>query len=402
MKSLSIILFLIFAVHLSFSQNDRISKDFNNNQKSKRLRIQAGRQLLIRYLENEDFDKLKEIKNKLYNNLEDSSIRAIYKLEKWHIAYLTGDYDDMLIQIKTEPSKAKNQYTRRIQPPRDRLYQLLKTKLKSKREEIEEIIQKSQRSSEEKDFLILSLRNILKKENDPDTNQSELNNLADAFLMKYPKSKYVYYVRIHIRNVQVPAKWAASFTFQSGYIVKTGGFAKQYDDHAPFAISFTFYYRKFALHFIDQIGAMKNRIDVPLQDEDLELWEKGESASYTNMGLSLGYVILENKTFRITPHIGSSVLVLSPSKEEYEPLLKDVLPDITPTFMIGINYDIRIAKSNITMLSTGEETANWFIRLGYMYSKPQFSSQYKSLNGATHSLTIAFGGFGRKYVKEYR
>lgn len=59
MKRLSIFLFLIFAVQISYSQADRISKDFNNNQKPKRLRIQAGRQLLIRHLGDENFIKLK-------------------------------------------------------------------------------------------------------------------------------------------------------------------------------------------------------------------------------------------------------------------------------------------------------------------------------------------------------
>ncbi|MDR0814294.1 MAG: hypothetical protein LBN37_00920 [Bacteroidales bacterium] len=70
--------------------------------------------------------------------------------------------------------------------------------------------------------------------------------------------------------------------------------------------------------FLVQFASAHLKRDIPLKDGDNTYWKKGATADFINVGLALGYSVVKNNWFRLTPYAGLMVNTISPTETAIE------------------------------------------------------------------------------------
>ncbi len=118
---------------------------------------------------------------------------------------------------------------------------------------------------------------------------------------------------------------------------------------------------------------------------------------------SVGYIILDNKTFKIAPFAGISGTDVAPTQNDLDKIagLEKAELKFKTTYTPGLNLDIKLGPSKTPMVSSGQEQSYWFLRLRYAYNAPNFEKKYNGINGSMHYITVGIGGFGRRIKRDY-
>jgi len=191
MRAIFITVILTFVIFKALGQVDSTGKQILNYDDSKSVIISKGRNLLLdKFLEN-DFEKVKEVKDYLIEKAEDENYFAFYPVEYWLILYWTNEYEELLNSISTFDSTTIASYHTRIRPSQDMLSAKLRLKSNENVTKIIMQIQFSDIEIEKKKILQLNFENLT---ND-DSYQDTLNNQADTFLKTYPESLYKDFVK---------------------------------------------------------------------------------------------------------------------------------------------------------------------------------------------------------------
>ena len=90
---------------------------------------------------------------------------------------------------------------------------------------------------------------------------------------------------------------------------------------------------------------------------------------------SLGYALLENNRFKVSPFIGIGSMDIGATMKDSEniPELKEISLDFTTTYVFGINFDLKFGKRKIPAFIP--KTSYIFLRLRYAYNTPQFEKK---------------------------
>ena len=197
-----------------------------------------------------------------------------------------------------------------------------------------------------------------------------------------------------------PSKWGCAVELFSGYGIFTDDLTKTYRNTIPFGAAGDFYYKRLALYLRDYIGFSKIIRDVPYSDGN---WAKGSQVRIFILEASLGYVLTENKTFKVTPFAGFALTDISPTKSDLDeiPELSQVELEFTSTYLLGLNLDFKISPSKTPLLSAELGRGYLFIRLRYSYNITQFDNKYTGFSGNIHSITIGIGGLGTRFRAKY-
>lgn len=399
MTKLLLVFMMICFSGLVSAQMDSIQNEIIVSSNSKSMLISKGRTLLLDKFLSKDLAKVAEIENYLATKLSNDDYFALYPSEQWFIKFWTKDYERLISEIRQYDS-IYPKLQKKVQPPEDNLYMMLREKTYNQRKLMIKNIEESSLPEQDKDFLILHLNACLMNKDTNDLTQYTLNSEADNFILKYPESKMIDFTRKYIRYKLVPSKWGFTFEFFSGYGIFSGSLKNHYINNIPMGVAFDVYYKNLVLYLRDYIGFSKTRHDFTNGNV---VWEKKSQVRVFLPEASLGYVINDGKRFKLAPFVGISSTDISPTDvdSEEKPDLKDYELTFTTTYTVGFNVDIKLNKPKIAIVSTGQEQSYWFLRIRYGYNFPQFSKSYSGFDGNMQYITIGFGGFGRKLKRDY-
>ena len=393
--SLSIALFTV----VTSAQIDSLERQIMNYGDTKSVIISRGRNLLLdKFLEN-DISKVKEIKDFLIEKVEDENYIALYPPEYWLILYWTGEYEELANIIVTYDRKAeKSFYEGKIRPPEDLLYQKLEAKSRENSVRIMSQVSLAELTPETRDFLILNFKNMTGDTHENIYLQDTINTQADNFIKTYPESRYNGFTREFIRYRLTPAKWGMATEFFSGYAICTGNLSDNYTNNVPIGVAFDICYNRFELFLRDYIGFNKTKKDLFYSTGT---FPKGSRVTVYLPEASLGYAVVENNRYKISPFAGIGMTDISPSENDLDaiPELDEVSLEFSATYFLGINLDIKLGPK--TYPAFAPKTEYGFVRIRYAYSFPQFEKKYDGVSGNMHYITIGCGVFGRKHKREY-
>lgn len=345
-KKVGLLWILILVSNCLYGQVDSIKSQILGYEDSKSSIISKGRNLLLDKFIEGDLNKVKEIKDYLIKT-EDSDYFALYPDEYWLILYWTKDYTELAEDIQHLDSAKVVSYSTRIRPLNDMLYSKLNEKSINNEIQLKRQLQDSELDAETNKVLSMNLDVLLFNYNRESIYaQDSINEQADIFLETYSQSKYEDFTKRYIRFKLVPKDWGFACEFFSGYSVYTGNLSDNYTNNVPIGIAFDICYKNFELYLRDYIGFNKTKKDF---DYSLGTWEKGSRMNVILPEASIGYVVYNDNRFKLSPFAGIGSMDISPTTNETEktPELKEVSLELTTTYVLGANLDIKFGKKNM-------------------------------------------------------
>ncbi len=390
-KKIGLIGILILFSNSLYCQVDSIKTQILDYSDSQSTIISKGRRLLLDKFVEGDIKKVKEVKDYLIQT-EDSDYLALYPEEYWIILYWTKEYAELTENIQQLDSAKEASLRNRIRPLNDMLDYKLDEKSFANEAQLKKQIQDSELEPETKQFLSMHLDWLLLENRKTFSAQDSLNEQADNFLETYPQSKYEYFTKEYIRYKLVPGNWGFGYGIYGGYGKYSENLSENYKDNATFGLSFDVYYKNFELDLRMNTSGTKSKNDFSYS---LGTFEKGSKMACDFFEASLGYAVFNNNRFRILPFAGIGTMSIHPITKDTEktPELEEVSLDYTSTYVVGLNFDIKIGQKDAPKFYPSPSYG--FIRIRYEYCMPRFEEKYDGMTGDMHYITIGFGGVGR-------
>jgi hypothetical protein len=382
---------LIFTATFVVAQDNNIGEQILKYEDSKSVILSKGRTFLTdRFLEN-DIEKVKEIRQYLTAEVEDKNYMALYPIENWLILYWTQEYEKLLNDITSFDSTRIADNQAKILPGKDMLILTLQEKSEAFADTIKNRIKNSNLSLEHEKFLLLNFEFLIMDAKADIYLIDTLNNHVDKFLEEYPAGEYNDFTRKYIRYKFVPKDWGVAFEFFSGLGLFTGTLSDNYTNNVPLGVAFDVCYKKFELYLRNYIGINKTKKDFNYSSG---VFKKGSSTNVFLPEASLGYAVLDNDRFKISPFLGIGAMDISPTANATEktPELKETSLEFTTTYMLGFNFDIKFGGK---VPAFRPKTSYGFLRIRYAYTMPRFEKKYDGIAGNMHYITIGIGGFSR-------
>lgn len=390
----SLLFILIMIAYPGFAQQDSIHKEILNYSDSRPELIRKGRNFLLeRFLEG-DFEKVRELKSYLLNDVENKDYAAFYPVENWLLMYWTEEYDELLNSVVNFGEPEIQQFQIMIKPESDMFYPKIRLESIHALEQLKYRLHLSDLSEEEQDFLFLYLNYLLADSDFPPNGQEDLNTLADNFLSKHPGSEYETFVRENIRFRFVPSKWGFAFEFFGGYGLLAGGLAEHYKNNITVGHAFDVEYENLTLYLRNYIGFSSTRQERPF---DGGVWEKGSQVNIYLPEVSFGYRLIENNTLKLSPFAGIAAGYISATESDLEknPELEKVALGYSATYIAGVNLDFKLKWGGLATPGVDPMKTYWFLRVRYGFAAPQFDYPHSGYAGNMHYLTVGIGAVGR-------
>ena len=386
------IFFLMF--QLGFAQTNDILKEIEQSDvDSTAILITKARLLLVSKLFKNDISKMAEIEDYISTKLSNNTFIGLYPQELWLVKYWTKDYINLIKDIKGSDS-LNILLSSKTQPKPDNLNQALQEKSFLHKREIVTAIKNASLSNHDKDFLTMQFNFCLLALGNAEITQDTLNIMANQFIEKYPNSELTSYIRQNIRYEMKDLNWGYGGEYFSGYGNFSGQLSSHYTDFFIWGFALEGSYKKVILNIRENIGISNTKHDFTKQNT--QTWPNKSEVRIYSSELCLGYIAHEQKHVKVTPFIGVSAVNITPSgfyMLDNEDAIQYELK-YTPAYLLGFNADFKF-KLSWCDLSTNQSEENYFIRLRYAYSLPQFSTRYNGYNGTMQTFTIGFGAFGK-------
>ncbi|WP_324721514.1 hypothetical protein [Salinimicrobium sp. HB62] len=396
MPKILLLLLLLMTFAHSHAQSDSLQQEILNYEGTKSQIISRGRSLLLDKFLEEDMERVKAIKTYLMREVENNDYLAIYPGENWLLLYWTGEYEELLNAVISFDENAMNKLILQIKPEHDMFYAKVQQKTFLNKPVLKWEIERSKLSDVDKDFLVLYLEYLLSNPEDSNNEQERINSLADNFIAKHPNSDYIDYVKENIRFRFVASNWGLAFEFFSGYGFLTGNLSNSFKDNIPMGVAFDVEYKKWTLYLRNYIGFSSNKEERPFNGG---VWEKDSQVRIYLPEAAIGYAIVNNERFKISPFAGIGATSFGPTEYdiEKEPGVEEAGLDFTTTYTAGFNIDYKLNWGTGLLAPNSPKHSYWFIRLRYGFAAPQFGQEY---SGGMHYVTIGLGGLYRGSKRE--
>lgn len=336
MKALYHILFLLLPL-LSFCQSyDSIEEEIIGARPSKYELFVKVRYLLIEALEKSDSRAVQKYGSYLLRKNTENKQLNLSDDELILLNFVSLDFNYILNNLQTNPN---NNYYFKYHLTTE-LRNCLVVYLKANYVNVLSKIFLSNIKEEEKHFLKLYLRHLLKNNDDfyiivDLEDEHMLDNSAKEFIEKFPKSAYVYYVRSYILQEKVVRNFQWGVKLGLGYGFLSGDIAQKLDNSLNGLIGFEFFYRNWRLNL--NIQSLNSRALTTIVGKDLTL-NAGQDANYFDFHFNIGYNLLKIKNMSLAPYLGLGFSRLTHEKANKDQDLP-IIYDLTPTLNTGVQYD---------------------------------------------------------------
>lgn len=396
---LTTFIFILCLVQLVGQTNDSIRQEILEQSPSKLEVLSKGRSFLLENLQKGDLFKVMEIKNALLHEVNNKVNEVFYPGEYALILYWTEEYAELLAYIKSDASNTENYMSYRMVDmlaSTDQLYKNISLKSAESHDVMLLFIDEANLTDVEKDFLELHLYWMLYGPNRVSESAllSEMNDKADAFLQKHPKSEFEQFVRHNIRYKLALDDWGVGYEIAAGYVGMQGEIANQFKDGFLIRLSLDGTYKKTLLSLNLNIGGSKTLVDFPFRNTE---WLRGSHAVMAGIDLSAGYRILEMKKLSFTPFVGFGAINFGAGAEEIEKdNVFEKLNFTAQNYLAGINCTFDLRSKNNPYSFGGS-----FINLRYTLSMPQYNGRKGIESGNMHWVTLGWGMYGRPYKRVF-
>jgi hypothetical protein len=356
---------LLLVLYLGFSlscwgQNDSIPP-VKPKPKGKYTLIKGARQELLTSFLNNDLgtaliwvDSLTGMENEKYASLAWD--------ERWLIYLWEEAYGNLFEGVAAFDDQTRYLNSFKIQPPADSLYEWLDYVMYAQRYEMFGKLSKGFLTEEERVFTSLMIEYLLRL----NTDASDWNDRTNAFLKKFPSSRFNAFLKTTQTRVLKPTQsaWNLDILFQSGNWQNE----LERSFNPLYGIDFGITYSKkrwnYGVHMT--IAGTKLARDI---EEKTYLWPKKDAANFLAPELEVGYDIVNTKKIRVFPSIGGGLSVLkAPAGTEQNPL-----PDYYTNFDFRRGYwlgslttDIKLRIKHPEALEAPEGSYQGIrLRLGY-------------------------------------
>ena len=386
-------IFFLCLVPITGQTNDTIRQEILDQSSSKVEILSKGRKLLLDNLEKGDLFKVMEIKNELIREVDSKPNEVFFSGEYKLILYWTEEYGDLLAYIKSDISKTDDQMAKpllNMHATSDQLYKNISLKSAESYDVIVHFLDDAQLTDVEKDFLELHLYWMLFGPNSTKETEAltQMNDLAEDFLEKYPNSEFEQFTRNNIRYKLELNNWGIGYEVGMGYIGTQGGLATQFKDGFIIRTAVDASYKKMILSLNINVGATSTKVDFPYRETQ---WPKGSAAMMTDIDLSIGYRVLEVKKLSFIPFVGFGAINLSPGAQEIdEDYSLAKLNYTAQNYLAGMNCTFDLGDKDNPFYSGGN-----FLNLRYTFVKPQYNGRKGIESGNMHWVTLGWGIYAR-------
>jgi len=384
--------YLIFILLVYFSLNhvaqitDKMSQ-LLDDPTSKEQTIYSGRRVLYERLVYKDSTSVREIFDYLTLYVEDDNTLAIYPVENFLYNYWLKRYDKVLNFALNMDSLYTIKLQKKKLPHSDDMMMNLIYNLRSDRIVIYTEIEASQYKEEEKDLLKLNFDQLLSLGEGKDTAVETLTPRSNQFLERYRASVYKDYVKYYLGLEFKTSKWNLAGEFFTGLGFYNGSVGNAIGPVIPLGITIEVTYQRVALKVIDYIGFSRTNDSITTKKAS---WRPNASARVFIPGITLGYYLIDKKSFKLCPFFGISSSSIGPAlfkadKKEN----KNVGFDFTSTLTYGISMEIYLNEER-------ETASNWisrgrhYFRVSYTFYQPHFEKKYAGYAGNMHSITLGY------------
>ncbi len=401
----AILCLLMFAFAINtVAQTDSIKNQILNYQNNETELISKARRMLIDRLETNDYQKVKEIKDYLKQEVDNQNYLALYTPEYWFILYWTQEFNELLDNIKQTgyqiDAKETSNMNKQMRPSEDDLFIRLKDKSGKDKHILDLIIENASLTEEEKEFLQLHLSYCLLGSKYHIINQEILNNQSEKFLLKYPSSPYNPFIKKVIIYKEKVSDFGWGYDLALGYGNFEGGIAESFSEYFVLGMSFDFVYNNFDLNLGFSIGSSQLKKDIEYESV---IWSKEKKGDVIVPMVSLGYTVLSKKRINFTPFVGVSGIYISPQWEDTQnyTLLEKVELNSDASWNVGISLNFYSKVFKTPSYFRKMSMVQGVLKLKYTYFHSGFKKEYYGLDGAMHQATIAFGGFTRRVKRSF-
>ena len=384
-----LLLFALFIAIPSFAQIEEEILRYSQieeeiQEKSKEVKINEARSYLYEKFVEEDFDKVKEIKEYLLS-LETPGFHAFSGREFWCLLLCTQEYAELLANIRLtgtkNPHTAYEFYPNRSFPP---LENCMMEYIEKEGAFMKINIQETELKNVEKSFLSLFVDWIT----DEVVFSGSLNPKSDAFLEAYPDSDYEWFVRHNIRQVYVKNDWGLGIgvDFRSGFT--SGGLP---DDGLGMGLSLDVFYMKFDLTLGAGVMTLKTTRDqlYSYGSETNLIFSKGEKCNWVMPYANLAYYLYDGKRVSLGPFVGiGEISEIYPFNKETEEEYKDLEKNFL-LYKAGLNIDIKTDVDHSPYID---------VRIKYEFGLTGYNQGQVSV---VHLISVGLSGFHRGTKRVY-
>jgi hypothetical protein len=181
------------------------------------------------------------------------------------------------------------------------------------------------------------------------------------------------------------SKFGIGMSFDFGYGILTGNSTDYFSNNFNFAFGFDVAYKPIMLFLRGTLGF--NSIKKDFTSENLN-WSKDLNTGIAIPEITLGYPLLINDNYSITPFAGIGWVEFSVRTNDQN--YKDYrLLDFT--YVLGLNFDYNFSKQiNLLNYFLFREKSNWLLRARFTAAPFNIDNNIK---GWSYNLTIGVGGF---------
>ncbi|MFZ1290507.1 MAG: hypothetical protein WAR79_10465 [Melioribacteraceae bacterium] len=395
MKSSFLIFFIILILSFEYAAQD-IEKEILNYDDTDIQIISKSRKLVVDKLKDGDYEKVNEVLNYLDNKFDTSKVIVFWDTERWQIEYLVNNLSYILNSSKTFRHSSYEYLNTKLQPPQDLVWEEIKEITKSKYSELQNNIDTSSFSNEEKDLLNLTLNYLIQYEVEGKITRENVNSQADMFLEKYKYSAYTYFVRNYIRFVYKFSNWAYGYGIDLGYGSFTGGTKDFIQSYMPLGMQLDLYYKDFVSSLRFSAGIIGK---VKQEFEYKGIWKKGLKLNIYHAELSVGFPMMYFSNFRVNPYAGVALGNISPPSEVAKEDGNDVDLGTEFGFVFGLNSTISFSSS-VNEFDDLAVFGDYLLNIRFGYSTVSFKGRNPVLNGNTYFITLGFGGITRSLFRD--
>jgi hypothetical protein len=379
----SLLVFFLLITQWAVAQNQ-------TEPPSKTSRARQGRELMMEWVAEGRYAAANRELSKVDSVLQHSSIQAITAFERYLIQVLDQDWNSAFNTMVAWDS-LKTAAREGIEISRsDGLDKALNQAFFKEVETLKSQVMLTIQDPEKKAFFLLLLEDLANPDPSPQIQQA-INQRATDFILQFPKSPLVDFVRKYVRFQMKESNWGFGLDFFLGFGQGSQDLGAYFNNHFTLGHGFEAQYRRIAFFGRNYLGFGTTRKASTI---DGKRWEKGKPYAVFLPELSAGYYLLHHKNFRLCAFGGIASLDLGPTMAEIQKNeeLETFQKEFTMATIWGFHVDVPIAKAS-NMVSR-RERSYWFLRIRYSLADPRFEKFYMNGKGTMQTFTLSLGGIG--------
>ncbi|MCS7036884.1 MAG: hypothetical protein RMJ33_08885 [Saprospiraceae bacterium] len=320
--------------------------------------------------------------------LETATFTTLYWDERWLLYLWLENYTPVFQEVlRYNDIEADEAY--RIRPPKDSLFEVIDQKLYDERFALFDHLNRAWLSAEERAFGAL-LINYLLRLNVTEEEQEAFDAQLDAFLKKYPNSRFKKFILARMYHAPKPADWGLGFDV----LVASGNWtdALSRSLNAPVGVEFCgFFSKKRWMGGVRlSVGGAKLSRTVVHRGFD---WLEGDPYTFLQGELEAGYALYRKGRLQIGPIIAGGRSGITPPTDEegnYPEYYPDVFRFSGWHYTAAVQADVafnrvqHISKSSYHGLR---------LRLGHRWLS--LDAGNPSMRGSQFFVSIGYVIFGR-------